>query len=88
VFNLVCFSPTTIDLDPNRQLLLKLKKNEHGELTSSAMANENSSNNNLDDNQPHVTNMLSNLNDDNQWNDQPTTTTTTTVATRYRSIER
>lgn len=67
-------SPTTIETDPNRQLLLKLKKNEHGELTttSSAMA---------DDNQPHITNMLSNLNDDEKWNDQQT-------ANRYKHIEK
>ncbi len=89
-------SPTTVETETNRQLLIKLKKNEYGELTTSAIPNDISSNSittttnnneytNGHDNslhellnipikqenkspiQPHITNMLSNLNDDKQW---------------------
>ncbi len=82
---------TAGETETNRQLLLKLKKNEYGELTSRTIPHDNSSNiinnNNEYTNghseslhetlkqenksliQPHITNMLSNLNDDNQWND-------------------
>ncbi len=75
---------TTVEAETNRQLLLKLKKNEYGELTTSAIQNDtneyiNGHNNSLnipptkqENNkspiQPHITNMLSNLNDDKQWN--------------------
>ncbi|CAF1017298.1 unnamed protein product [Adineta ricciae] len=102
---------TAADADTNRQLLLKLKKNEYGELTTKPVPVDNIPNTftnneytnghseglndsfnspihqeNLPAIQPHITNMLSNLTDDNQWNDQPinsnhisqqTTTTTT-----------
>ncbi|CAF1079594.1 unnamed protein product [Adineta steineri] len=102
---------TTVETETNRQLLLKLKKNEYGELTTRTIPNDNSSNvlhnnnnNNNNEytnghndslnislqqgtkssNQPHITNMLSNLSDDNQWNDHqinsnhtPQQTTTT-----------
>jgi hypothetical protein len=85
---------TTVETETNRQLLIKLKKNEYGELTTSAIPNDissnliNSNNTNGHNNnnslhesinipikqenksliQPHITNMLSNLNDDKQWN--------------------
>lgn len=78
-------------------MLLKLKKNEHGELTTSAIPidsslhteytnghhNSPSKQENQSPIQPHITNMLSNLNDDKQWshpssnsnrNSQPLTT--------------
>jgi hypothetical protein len=71
-----------VETETNRQLLLKLKKNEYGELTTSTIPNDIPSNNNeytnghsdliKEDNkpviQPHITNMLSNLHDDKQWN--------------------
>ncbi|UJR16161.1 hypothetical protein I4U23_003071 [Adineta vaga] len=90
---------TTVETETNRQLLLKLKKNEYGELTTKSIPIDNVSNTLHNNNneytnghkddfneslntfihqenkpliQPHITNMLSNLNDDNQWNDQQT----------------
>ncbi len=91
LINFISFRiPTTVETETNRQLLLKLKKNEYGELTSSASTNEyiNGHNNspfnsptkqeNQAPIQPHITNMLSNLNDDKKWNSnhisQPATT--------------
>ncbi|CAF0991945.1 unnamed protein product [Adineta ricciae] len=108
---------TATDADTNRQLLLKLKKNEYGELTTKPVPVDNIPNTftnneytnghseglndsfnspihqeNLPAIQPHITNMLSNLTDDNQWNDQPinsnhisqqTTTATTTITTSH-----
>lgn len=84
---------TTVETDTNRQILLKFKQNEYGELTASTTPNDNSLNlinnnnnanneytnghnnnnnsiqqDNQNSNQPHITNMLSNLNDDKQWN--------------------
>jgi len=87
-------NPTIVETETNRQLLIKLKKNEYGELTTSAIQNDISLNLNHNNNeytnghnnslheplnvpvkqeskgpiQPHITNMLSNLNDDKQWN--------------------
>lgn len=67
-------------------MLLKLKKNEHGELTTSAIPGDPSipseytnghhnspvKQENQSPIQPHITNMLSNLTDDKQWTHQLT----------------
>jgi len=97
---------TTGETETNRQLLLKLKKNEYGELTSRTIPNDNIINNNNEytnghseslhetlkqENksliQPHITNMLSNLNDDNQWNDHQINSNQITT-TRYIELFR
>jgi hypothetical protein len=101
---------TTGETETNRQLLLKLKKNEYGELTSRTIPNDNIINNNNEytnghseslhetlkqENksliQPHITNMLSNLNDDNQWNDHQINSnqiSQQTTTTRYIELFR
>jgi hypothetical protein len=96
-------NPTIVETETNRQLLIKLKKNEYGELTTSAIQNDislnlnhnneytNGHNNSLHEPlnipvkyesktpiQPHITNMLSNLNDDKQWNNHHISQQTTT----------
>lgn len=89
-FRLLNRNSTTVENETNRQLLLKLKKNEHGELITSAIPVETISTNIIHNNtneytnghpsiiQPHITNMLSNLNDDKQWNSNQVITATPT----------